>query len=431
MILVRHPAYWLYRGVTSLIEPGVDRFLARRVRRGKEDAARCNERKGVPGYARPTGRLIWLHGASVGESLAVLPLIERLTERGFAVLVTTGTVSSAAILAHRLPPAAIHQFVPLDVPRFLRGFLDHWRPDLVILAESELWPNLIAEVGRRGPPLVVVNARMSPRSFRTWRRLPSFARAMLAGITLCLAQSDDDATRLIELGAARVTTAGNLKFDGSPPPADAATVEDLAGRIGSRPVWVAASTHAEEEAIVLGAHRRLLPRYPDLLTIVVPRQTERGGSIVERTGAEGLRADLRSAGQPPGPDTQVYVADTMGELGLFYRLVTAVFIGKSLAGGGGQNPIEAAKLGCAILHGPLIGNFQDVYRLLDEDHGAAMVADGEALARMLDQLFADAAELRRMGQAASDAVARGGGATDRIMEAIDPILRGVFATDAG
>ncbi len=254
---------------------------------------------------------------------------------------------------------------------------------------------------------------------------------MLAGITLCLAQSDDDATRLIELGAARVTTAGNLKFDGSPPPADASTVEDLAGRIGSRPVWVAASTHAEEEAIVLGAHRRLLPRYPDLLTIVVPRQTERGGPIVERAGAEGLRADLRSAGQPPGPDTQVYVADTMGELGLFYRLVTAVFIGKSLAGGGGQNPIEAAKLGCAILHGPLIGNFQDVYRLLDEDHGAAMVADGEALARMLDQLFADAAELRRMGQAASDAVARGGGATDRIMEAIDPILRGVFATDAG
>ncbi|WP_131194291.1 3-deoxy-D-manno-octulosonic acid transferase [Lichenihabitans psoromatis] len=417
----------LYRGGSRLLGPAAGSFLRRRERRGKETLSRLGERMGLAGEARPEGPIAWLHGASVGEALALLPLIERLTTRGFAVLVTTGTVSSAAILGQRLPPGAIHQFLPLDIPRFVSRFLDHWRPDLAMLAESELWPNLIVELSKRDVPLLLVNARLSARSFGRWRRFPRFIRAVLDRTTLCVAQTKEDADRFKALGAPTVTVGGNLKFDVPPPPADRDRVSDLAGLIGSRPVWLAASTHVDEEAIMLDVHRRLLRRFPDVLTIVVPRQTERGGAIAEAAANLGLRAALRSRSQTLDHQTHVYVADTMGELGLFYRLTGVVFVGKSLAGGGGQNPIEPAKLGSAILHGPLVANFAEVYRTLDAAEGAATMADGKALADTLTALLSDGVKLRRMARAAADAVERHCGATDRTMRAIEPFAKRVFA----
>ena len=364
----------LYRAGTAVLAPGAATFLRGRLRRGKEDAERLGERSGHAGQPRPPGSLAWVHGASVGEGLALLPLIDRLVARGLAVLVTTGTVTSARILAGRLPGGAVHQFLPLDVPGFMRRFLDHWRPDLVILAESELWPNLILEVSGRGIPLVLANARMSSRSFRRWGRVPGIIRALLGRLDLCMAQGEADAARFAALGADPVLTTGNLKFDVPPPPADRAMVGDLAGRLAGRPVWVAASTHAGEEPLVLAVHGRVALQFPDLITIAVPRRAQDGDAYAAEADRLGLAAVRRSKGERIDPGTQIYIADTMGEIGLFYRLADVVFMGKSLAGGGGQNPIEPAKLGSAILHGPNVGNFPDVYRTLDEAGGAAAVA---------------------------------------------------------
>lgn len=412
----------LYGRVTALATPFAGSLLRRRLGRGKEDEARLAERVGRPGLPRPPGFLVWMHGASLGEGLALVPLIETLAEHGTTVLVTTGTVSSARVLAGRLPAGAIHQFLPLDLPEFMRRFVRHWRPDLVLLAESELWPNLLAEVARHETPLVQVNARMSARSFARWRRVPWLIGAMLEGVTLSLAQTVADAERLTALGARRVLVTGNVKFDAPPPPADPNALADLSARIGSRPVWVAASIHADEEEIVVAAHRRIADAHPDLLTVVVPRQSERGPVLADRAGAAGVRTRLRSGRQGIEADTAVYVADTMGELGLFYRAAQVVFVGKSLAGGGGQNPIEPAKLRRAVLHGPLVGNFAEVYRALDADGGALSVADGHALADAVASLLGDPGRRSRMATEAAAAVDRLAGATARTMAALAPLL---------
>jgi 3-deoxy-D-manno-octulosonic-acid transferase len=319
-----------------------------------------------------------------------------------------------------LPGGAVHQFVPLDVPRFMARFLSHWRPDLVLIAESELWPNLLCEANARSIPIALVNARLSERSFRRWQRLPQVIGPLLQRIDLCLAQSRDDAARLLRLGAPRVQVAGNLKYDAPAPPVAAAELAALAGSIGPRPVWLAASTHPGEEEIALEVHRRLAGRFPDLLTLIAPRHVERGAEIAQFAAAKGLTSARRSAGAPISRDTAVYIADTMGESGLYYRLAGVVFVGKSLAASGGQNPIEPAKLGSAILHGPNVANFAEVYRELDAARGAAEVRDLDALTQAVSLLLADVSLMRKMARAACEAVERVGGACDYIMQALEP-----------
>ena len=409
-----------YRGATILFAPFGPMLLEWRRGRGKEDAGRLRERLGHASQPRPAGPLAWLHGASVGEGVALLPLVEQLRARGFHVLVTTGTVTSAQVLAQRLPGGAIHQFVPLDVPSYLQRFLDHWRPDLAMLAESEIWPNLIDETTRRGTPLVLVNARLSERSFQRWQRFPAAISALLRRVDLCLAQTRDDAARLMLLGAPRVHVAGNLKFDVAALPVDPARLAELSAMIGPRPVWVAASTHAGEEDIALQVHGALVQRFPNLLTIIVPRHAERGADIAMLCAIDGHLAGLRSRGDMPTNETGVYIADTMGELGLFYRVTSLVFVGKSLASKGGQNPIEPAKLGSAILHGPHVANFSEVYDMLDRSQGAIEVGDADTLARTLNMLLSDTAMLRRIARAASETVEELGGASTNIMQALEP-----------
>jgi len=409
----------IYRVAAKGLAPFSGLFLWRRVRRGKEDCNRLGERRGVASLPRPAGRLAWLHGASVGEGLALLPLVERLIAKDFHVLVTTGTVTSARILAQRLPSGASHQYVPLDAPRFIEAFLDHWRPDLFLLAESEIWPNTIVAVHERQIPITVVNARLSPRSFARWRKIPGFISALLCRIDLCLAQSQDDAARLLNLGAPRVQVVGNLKYDVEAPPADAVKVKALAENIGARPIWVAASTHPGEEALAIAVHKKLARQFPNLLTILAPRHVERGPEIAALARAAGLQTALRSKRETLDRQTQVYIADTMGELGLFYRLTSIIFVGKSLAGHGGQNPIEPAKLGSAILHGPNVGNFIDVYAALDEAGGALNIKDADALARALTALFSDPALLRHTAGASRTAVDALGGASDKVMQALE------------
>jgi 3-deoxy-D-manno-octulosonic-acid transferase len=411
-----------YGGVSRLLYPAVQPLLARRQKRGKEDPERIGERKGVAGLPRPDGLLVWLHGASVGELVSLLPVAEHMTGKGIAVLVTSGTVTSADVARRRLPAGAFHQYVPLDLPAYVKRFLAHWRPDIGVFAESELWPNLIHAAQAAGTHLVLVNARMSERSHRRWKRFPSFITSMLSRFELALAQTEADAARLRELGAPRVQTIGNLKYDVAPPPADPAKLEVLSGAFGGRPLFVAASTHAGEEAQVAAAHRAAAERIPDLLTIIAPRHPARGEEVAAECFREGLTVCRRAEGTLPDRHTQVYVADTIGELGLFYRLSRLAFLGGSLVPHGGQNPIEPAKLGNGILHGPQVRNFTEVYAALAETSGALEVADAAALGAAIARLLMDRPALDAMAAAAEAKVTEMSGAIQRTTDALEPFV---------
>jgi 3-deoxy-D-manno-octulosonic-acid transferase len=411
-----------YRGVSRLLYPVVPPLLAKRQRRGKEDAARLGERKGVAGLPRPDGMLVWLHGASVGELISLLPIADHLTGKGVAVLVTSGTVTSAEVAQRRLPEGAIHQYVPLDLPAYVERFLEHWTPDIGVFAESELWPNLIHGAAAKGAHLVLVNARMSERSHRRWLRFPSFITAMLSRFELALAQTEADAARLRELGAPRVHAIGNLKYDVAPPPANPETLEALKAAIAGRPIFVAASTHPGEEAMVAEAHRAAAARVPGLLTIVAPRHPQRGGEAAEAIAAVGLTVVRRSEGRLPDAGAAIYVADTIGELGLFYRLGRLAYLGGSLVTHGGQNPIEPAKLGNGILHGPHVHNFTEVYAALRDARGAFEVADASGLGDAVARLLTEPKVLDAMAAQAAAKVEEMSGAIRRTTDALDPLL---------
>jgi 3-deoxy-D-manno-octulosonic-acid transferase len=411
-----------YRGLASLATPLARVVLARRLRRGKENPARLSERRGEAKIARPPGPLIWAHGASVGEMLALIPLVEGLRARNFHVLVTSGTVTSARLAEERLPPGVVHQFIPLDAPRFTQRFIAHWRPNLALLAESDLWPNLIMSCNAAGIPMILVNGRLSERSFTRWRYLPKTIGRLLGSFDLCLMQSDADAERYSELGAPRVNMTGNLKLDVPAPPVDANKLATMRALLRQRPLIAAASTHPGEEAVIIDAHRRLRQSFPGLLTIIAPRHPERGPGVVEIATAAGLNAISRSRGLLPDRGTDVYVADTMGELGLIYRLAPIVFMGGSLVRHGGQNPIEAAKLGAAILHGPHVWNFADIYSMLDEANGAEEVLDVNKLVVRIGAWLTDAAARKQVADAGLATVDHLSGALKRTLAAIEPYL---------
>lgn len=411
-----------YAGLASCAALLAPIWLAHRVRKGKEDAARLAERRGQASQARPNGPLVWIHGASVGEIISVLPLSERLLERGFACLITSGTLTSSRIVAQRGHHDLIHQFIPLDAPRFVSRFLDHWQPDLALIAESELWPTLFRQLGRRAIPMVLVNARLSQRSAKRWARLPGTAKALLGHADIALAQTPDDADRLRALGAPRVEVTGNLKFDAPAPPADPSALAALTRRIGSRPLFLAASTHPGEESIVIAAHLRLREALPGLLTVIAPRHPERGTQVRQEAEAAGLRALQRTTDSLPGALTEIYVADTIGELGLFYRLAPIVLMGGSLVRHGGQNPIEAAKLDAVVLHGPHVWNFADLYSHLDQRGGAVPVETQDDLVAAVLSYATDPALHVGTCEAARAFTLALGGALERTLSAIEPYL---------
>jgi 3-deoxy-D-manno-octulosonic-acid transferase len=412
-----------YRLASQAAAPPVaPRLLAWRLKRGKENSQRLAERYGQASLPRPAGPLIWLHGASVGEMLAVIPLIERLRAKNFAVLVTSGTVTSAALAEQRLPTGVLHQFIPLDAPRFVGRFLDHWRPNLALFVESDLWPNLILACADRGVPMILVNGRVSERSFSRWQKLPAVIAALLERFDLCLAQSSVDAERYGQLGAPRVRCLGNLKLDVPAPPVDAAALSKLTAIVGPRVVIAAASTHPGEEDAIIAAHRRLQAKCPSLLTIIAPRHPERGPGIADAVKQEGLSVALRSRDELPKPDVNVFVADTLGELGLIYRLAPVVFMGGSLASHGGQNPIEPIRLGAAVVHGPHVWNFAEIYDALDAARGAALVADDKALTVCFADWLTNPAARQTAADAAAVTVAKLGGALERTLTALEPYL---------
>jgi len=397
-------------------------LIKRRLKLGKEDPERIGERRGLTRDVRPHGPMVWIHGASVGEVLASAALIERLRALNIRILLTSGTVTSAAIVAKRFPPDIIHQYVPFDSPRYVARFLDHWRPSLALFIESDLWPNLILQSAARRLPMVLINGRMSQRSFPRWRRVHGTISAILEKFDICLAQSDTDAERFSVLGCPNVITTGNLKLDVPAPPADPDKLDRLLSLTRGRPIIVAASTHPGEEEILIAAHRTLAGFFPGLLSVIVPRHPDRGPPVWRLVDAAGLKATLRSRDELPNASTDIYVADTMGELGLFYRLAEIVFMGGSLVPHGGQNPIEAIKLGASIVHGPHVFNFTDVYEALDSIGGARTADTEEALVKQLGQLLASRDARAAMSAASQRVVGELGGALERTLTALEPYL---------
>ena len=414
----------LYRGLTAIAAPIVPVILDRRQAAGKEDPARRGERLGYPALDRPRGRLAWIHAASVGEALSVQVLLRRLLahDPALSVLLTTGTVTSARLMAERLPERAMHQFVPVDRMAYVRRFLDHWRPDLVLWVESEIWPNLLSEIGRRGIPAAMINARLSQRSFDRWRRAPGVMRALLSTFRIILPWNDDTADRLRRLGVSQIGPVGNLKFSAEPLPVDTAALDALQDAAAGRRVWLAASTHEGEEAICARTHRRLAASVAGLLTIIVPRHPARGAAIAETVRSLGLTAALRSAGDHPQVGTEVYIADTMGEMGTMLRLSPIVFVGGSLVPHGGHNPIEPAQLDSAILYGPHMENFAEITGQLAEADAAVQIADANALGETVGWLLSEPAERDRLAAAAAAVAARNAGVIEAMMAALAPLL---------
>jgi 3-deoxy-D-manno-octulosonic-acid transferase len=338
------------------------------------------------------------------------------------VLLTTATVTSARLARARLPRGVLHQYVPLDNQAFVQRFLRHWRPDLAILVESEIWPNLVLETKAQQIPLLLINGRMSASSFKRWRRRPGLSRPLFSAFDLVLAQNDSLAERFAQLGVARALDVGNLKADAPPPPVDLNARRKLDAALQGRSVWLAASTHPGEDDMVAAAHLRMKQARPDLLTIIVPRHPERGKLIAEQLKAANLTVALRSEGKLPDASTDIYVADTIGELGLFYALAPVAFVGGSLTDRGGQNPVEPIKLGAAVLTGPNWQNFRDSYTELLRAGGCKEVKDAASLAEAALELLAETATRRAMTERATRAIAAMSGALPRTLAELEPYL---------
>lgn len=411
-----------YRWMGAAVYPLIGGYVAWRASRGKEETARRKERYGKTQFARPPGPLIWMHAASVGETVSVVPLIEYILSHRINIVLTTGTVTSAQVARERLADRVIHQYVPLDLKPAVSRFLDHWAPDLAIIAESEIWPMTILELGARRVPQVLVNGRLSDNSFASWKKRSYLAEALFENLSHVVAQSEVDAERFRVLGARPVTVSGNLKVDSPAPPVDQQVLDELLGQIGGRPVWAAISTHDGEEAIAGRVHQRLKPRHADILTVIVPRHPERADEIASHLAQLGLNVVRRTSGALIEPDTDVFLGDTIGEMGLYLRLTEIAFVGRSLTWEGGQNPLEPAMLETAVLAGCNVQNFRDSYQKLLESGGAKLVRDEEMLAGAVNYLLGNDAVRQAMMRSGAKTVAEMRGALDRTTEALEPFI---------
>lgn len=385
----------LYELAMSLFEPVAPHLLQRRARRGKEDPARIGERLGQASVQRPEGDLVWLHGVSVGESVSLLPLISRIrAERpDLSILITSGTVTSANLLARRLPEGVIHQYAPIDGPRAVRRFLAHWKPDVAIFAESELWPTLVMRAKANGTRLILASARITAKTAAAWRKRQKVAETLLSAFDLILPQEERSARRLADLGAS-VGPELNLKYVGEPLPADNAELGRLRMATAGRKVVLAVSTHPGEELIAVHA----CPKGP--LLLIVPRHPERGEALAAEIASVGRTVTRRGAGEALSGRADVYIADTLGELGLFFRIADLVIMGGSFIQNiGGHNPLEPGRLGKGVISGPYVHNFDEVYRDL-EVVGGAVMSEAEALPAAVSELLAHPDTVRSMAKAA-------------------------------
>lgn len=375
--------------VTVLYPLAIKRYVNKRKQNGKEDINRFNEREGKPKLPRPAGKLFWLHGASVGESVSMLPLINKIldTYPDAHVMVTTGTVTSADVMQKRLPERAFHQFIPIDNPTFTNRFVKYWHPDVALWFESEFWPAVLSSISKRNIPLILINGRISNKTFKRWQQFDFICKELLDCFTMCLGQSEEDAYRLRTLGAKDAICLGNIKYAGLPLPIDEEVKKDLQKKIGSRRVWLISSTHDDEEIRIAKAHKRLKEKYPDLLMIVAPRHPNRGAEIAELIDKINLKTALRSKGESITDDVDVYIADTIGEMGLWYDLCKIVFVGGSFVPHGGQNFIEPSRMRDAVIVGPHMHNFTEAMTRARKADAIMQAETIEELEHLVDDLL--------------------------------------------
>lgn len=414
----------LYQILTTLLAPLISLYIFRRKLRGKEDLARFSERLGQASKPRPEGKLVWVHAASVGETISILPLIERMAHKypGLNFLLTSGTVTSAKLVESRLPPATFHQYIPIDRLPYVKKFLSHWQPDLALWVESELWPNLVTAASKRCP-MALVNGRMSDSSFKTWQKYRGFIASLLGNFTLCLAQSRQDGERLEVLGAKNVKYPGNLKYDAPALPYSEKMLVELQAQISGRPVWLAASTHKGEEIQAVDVHEKLKETFPDILTIIVPRHATRKDEILDDISYCTASIAVRSSGDEITAQTGIYIADTMGELGLFFRISKIVFMGNSLIKGGGHNPLEPARIGCAVLCGPHTFNFAEITHEFLEKNAILQVGGREALAGEIAALLKNKEKTEKLVASSLALVQEKNHILDNIIEEIEKIVQ--------
>lgn len=408
-----------YRLFGSAIYPFMGPFLHLRAKRGKEERRRRYERYGYSSEDKPEGPLVWFHAASVGEAMAVLALVERVHALGIHAVLTTGTVTSAELVRERLPKSAYHQYVPLDLKPAVTRFLDHWKPDLAVFTESEIWPTTIQKLKKEKIPQVLVNARMSDRSFKRWQSANNVAEELFDCFSHVAAQSEVDAQRFRDLGARPVTCTGNLKVDTKSLPVNDVELASLVKQSVGRPTWVAASTHKGEEEIILRTHKELKKEFPTLLTVLVPRHPNRREEIVHLLHNARLKFSQRSKGENISPDCDVYLGDTIGEMGLYIRMAPIIFMGRSLSVFGGQNALEPAAIGAAIISGNNVTNFRDVYKNLLENDGVRLVKNGKMLQSNLSFLLKNPSECAKMIIGGKKTVDEMSGALENTVEVLD------------
>lgn len=415
---------WFYARLMEFLGPLLKVYLLKRRMRGKEDPRRFGEREGVASRPRPEGKLIWCHAASVGESISLLPLVQHFVKiyPDVHVLVTTGTVASADLIAKRLPARAFHQFMPVDRPSWVGRFLDHWKPDMVIWTESELWPAILEQIHIRKIPAALVNARMSEGSFRKWQIAPGLIREVLEAFDACLTQNPVEAERLEKLGARNVATAGNLKYAADMLPCNEGKLAELKKAVGERPAWLAVSTHQGEEQMMVEAHMRLKAKFPRLLTIIIPRHAQRGTEVVQMCRLKTVKISRRSSGVVPAADDDIYIADTMGELGVFFSAVPICCVGGSFVPVGGHNPIEPAHFGCAILYGPHMQNFKSVQADFEAAHAAISCKNLDDLCANLETFLASPETVATFGKSAREVAVSKRNVIDEIMRLLTPVL---------
>ncbi|QDG79147.1 3-deoxy-D-manno-octulosonic acid transferase [Labrenzia sp. PHM005] len=414
----------IYRAFGWALTPLLHLLFSRRSKGGKEIAHRKGERFGVSQKPRPQGLLVWIHAASVGETMSILPLIQKLAGDGHSVLLTSVTVTAAELADKRLPDGCFHQFTPYDTPTCVSGFLDHWRPDLAMVVESEIWPCLFDEIHQRGIPFALLNARMSEGSCRNWMRAPRISKYIFGCLDLVLAQSSADQDRFNKLGCRQVETPGNLKFDAAEPAADGAALKTLKTQIADRPIWLAALTHPGEDEIALAAHARLRQTFPDLLLVLVPRHPARADEVAELIGARGHTLARRSKAEVLTLHTDVYLGDTLGEMGLFYRLAPVTFLGGSFNDAGGHNPVEAVLLGSALITGPKVANARAVYKDLWDEKAGVQVMQPEKLTEAVIDLLQNSEVRAEQADRAMQLIIKGRGALQRSADLLKPLLAG-------
>ena len=388
---------------------------------GKEDPERLEERLGISLAERPTGNLIWFHAASVGESLSLVELIKRISssQPDYNFLITTGTITSAKLILSRLPSNAVHQYIPVDTPRAVEKFLDRWRPSLAIWTESEFWPNLISFTSARDIPMILINARISEKSYRRWRFFKKSLKNLIEKFNYSLIQDQKTVKYFSKIGISsnNFELTGTLKEGSAALPHSETEQVEISKQILNRPVWLAASTHEGEEKLIAAAHRHASKASQGLLLIIVPRHPERGLEIASILTKENFKICLRSKKDKISSDTQIYIADTLGELGLWYRIAPVSFVGGSFVPIGGHNPFEPAALGSAILHGPYVENFKEIYNRLNVAGAAVKIEEASELGvKLIETLSPENAA--KLAQSAWEVSSNGAEITDRAIKLI-------------